>query len=102
MKRRQDSMEERINFRLIFIGLFSMALTAVLSLYVFYRAFDQQVSQDLATAAQTIARSYQYLESPEELSAFGSENLRLTLISPEGDVLYESSASGPMENGLYF
>ena len=32
MKRRQDSMEERINFRLIFIGLFSMALTAVLSL----------------------------------------------------------------------
>ena len=100
MKRRQDSMEERINFRLIFIGLFSMALTAVLSLYVFYRAFDQQVSQDLATAAQTIARSYQYLESPEELSAFGSENLRLTLISPEGDVLYESSASGPMENHL--
>ena len=55
MKRRQDSMEERINFRLIFIGLFSMALTAVLSLYVFYRAFDQQVSQDLATAAQTEA-----------------------------------------------
>lgn len=94
-------MEDKINARLIFIGVLSMILTAAFTLFVFHNAFVKQVTRDVKTSAQTIAAAYPHLEAEGELSAFAVEGLRVTLVSQAGQVLFESGADAEgMENHL--
>lgn len=94
-------MEETISVRLVAMGLFSLVLTAALTMTMFHRAFDRQVEQDLEFTARTLAASAAYLPHPAQLEEFTQEGqLRITLIGPDGEVLFESEASGPLENHL--
>ncbi len=93
-------MEEKINFRLIFIALLSMVLTAVLTITVFHNVFEQQLKEDIRSYAHLLQDNYPYLEDKSVLSGFGGrDKMRITLISPEGAVLAESQAdAGTMDN----
>ena len=87
-------MEEKINFRLIFIALLSMVLTAVLTITVFHNVFEQQLKEDIRSYAHLLQDNYPYLEDKSVLSGFGGrDKMRITLISPEGAVLAESQPS---------
>nr|MDD6336674.1 ATP-binding protein [bacterium] len=94
-------MEGKINMRLLLIGLISMVLTAGMSLFVFHHVFDGQIKKDMAISANLLAQAYPSLESPKGLDAFQDNGLRITLISADGEVLYESLAdSSSMDNHL--
>lgn len=95
-------MERRIRGRMFLVGLISLLITTVMGLYVFQSAFDAQVESDVKQACEMIARGYEYANDPEYLKNVleKGENLRLTVISAEGDVLFESDAEGPMENHM--
>lgn len=94
-------MEEKIGFHLFFMGLLSAVAAVILSATVFYSSFEQQVSRDLKNAAAIITESYAHLEDAAEVQAFATDQLRVTLISPEGAVLSESAAeAGGMGNHL--
>ena len=100
MKEKRQSMEEKISLRLFFMGILSLFLTAGLCIFVFHKAFSEQVWHDLRITCREVATAYPYLSGSEELSAFAQENLRITLISSDGTVLYDSGTSKELENHL--
>lgn len=87
--------------RLVCMGMISLVLTAALTMTMYYRAFNRQVQQDLAITARTLASASEYLPDPTLLEQFTQDGvLRITLIDPDGSVLYESEAAEPLENHL--
>lgn len=94
-------MKEKINFRFLFIGLLSILLTAVSFTLVFYSAFQEQTKEDLQNSAGIIAKNDDFLTDPNRLAIYGSDQMRITLISPDGQIQYESRADeSRMDNHL--
>lgn len=94
-------MSKRINHRLIAIAVISMVLTGTVIAFILHCAFDSQVKQDIRLYAKAIAASYAQSGSFSVFPEFETEEIRVTLLSPEGEVLFESSAdTGKMENHL--
>lgn len=92
-------MKLKINSRLLFIAFLSMILTAALTISVFHTSFRAQAEKDIRLSSQTIAAAYPYLENKAELNNFTAKALRITLVAPDGLVLYESEEQkGYLEN----
>ena len=91
-------MEEKINKRLFLIGILALLLTAVSLTVTFGYTFDAQTKRDIRREANIISRAY---AAGGELSDLASEGVRITLIAPDGAVLYESDADAAgMDNHL--
>lgn len=96
----KNSMKGRINRSLIGMGVVTMLVTAAICLSSLSAAYIQHVRRDMETTGDMLCRSYE-LENTEALSLFNQEGMRITLISPEGSVLYESAGSAQeMDNHL--
>ena len=99
--KKPGKMERRINCHLLWIGLFSLLVTAAVTTIVFHDAYERQVIQDIQQMGRAVAAGYGKLESIQQLDDFVQDGVRITLISPEGEVLFESDAdSEDMENHL--
>lgn len=94
------SMEEKISYRMFLVGFLGLALTAVLCIFVFHKAFTAQAWQSLENEALEAAAGYSHLDSPEGLAAFAAGSLRITLIAPDGSVLFETADVQQPENHL--
>ncbi len=92
------SMEEKIAYRLFITGLLGLLCSAVLCVFVFHKAFTKQAWRALESEASLVAMEYEY--DPTSVECLLTGNVRLTLIAPDGSVLYESATSQPMENHL--
>ena len=64
--------------------------------------FDAQVQADVRQTCEVVASGYEYAQDTNYLkrSVESSSDLRLTLIRQDGEVVYESATSGPMENHM--
>ena len=94
------SMEEKISYRLFLMGFFGLLFTAALCIFVFHKAFTAQAWTGLEREAELVSAGYDLVDQPKKLSAFVTDDLRITLISRDGDVLFESATDQPMENHL--
>lgn len=83
------------------IAIVSILLTAVFSTFAFWFVFSEQEKADLRIYAQTMARAYN-ADLEKTLSDENNlENLRVTIIEPDGTVIYDSDESldtNSMEN----
>ena len=95
-----QSMEEKISYRLFFMGFVGLVCTAVLCLFVFHKAFREQAWASLENQASLVAAGYGQMSSPDQLSDFVNGNLRITLIASDGSVIFESATDQQMENHL--
>lgn len=95
----KKSMEEKIGLRMVLVGLVAIALTAVLLLAAFHGAFEKQVEASLALTVQDVAAVCDPAQ-PERLAGLGVGGVRLTLVSPSGDVLFDSQSGDGLENHL--
>ena len=94
------SMEEKISYRLFWMGFVGLICTAVLCIFVFHRAFREQAWAALENEASLVAAGCEQIDDPAQLSAYVNGDLRITLISQDGNVLFESATDQPMENHL--
>ncbi len=94
------SMEEKISYRLFLMGFLGLLFTAALCIFVFHKAFTAQAWTGLEQEAELVSAGYDLADQPDMLSAFVTDDLRITLISQDGDVLFESATDQPMENHL--
>ena len=94
------SMEEKISYRLFLMGFVGLICTAALCIFVFHKAFREQAWAALENEAHLVAAGYEQIDTPDELAAYVSTNLRITLIASDGTVLFESATSQQMENHL--
>ena len=95
-----QSMEEKISYRLFFMGFVGLVCTAVLCLFVFHKAFREQAWTSLEHQADLVSAGYEQLSSPDQLSMFVNGDLRITLIAADGSVVFESATDQQMENHL--
>ena len=93
-------MGKKIAQRLVLVGLCSMLLTLVLCVLVFHQVFERQTEQDLRIATGAIAVSCDGVSNYWQLREYSSDELRVTLIRPDGKVLFDSEVSREMENHL--
>lgn len=94
-------MEEKITLNLFYMGLIAVLLAVLLSGASFYDAYQDQVQEDLMQQGQLIAASYKQEEPDAALRTFDGLDLRVTLIDPEGQILFDNQAdAGGMENHL--
>ena len=96
----KKSISEKITGRLVAIGLAAMVLTAVFCMAMFHSVFKKQVLYDLQLTAHDIALAYDKLENPEDIGLFGGGEIRITLVAPDGTVLFENQSSDQLENHL--
>ena len=95
------SMEEKISYRLFLMGFLGLLFTAALCIFVFHKAFTAQAWTGLEQEAELVSAGYEMTDQqPQELAHFVTEDLRITLISQDGSVLFESATDQPMENHL--
>lgn len=95
-----NSMKSRMKRSFIGMGVLTMLVTTVVCMVILSAAYTRRVVDDMEMTADMLCRSYES-ESPGDLSIYENPNLRITLISPEGAVLYESDAdAGGMDNHL--
>ena len=94
------SMEEKISYRLFLMGFLGLVFTAALCIFVFHKAFTAQAWSALERETDLVRAGYEQTGDPAQLSAFVTDNLRVTLISQDGSVLFESATDQPMENHL--
>lgn len=93
------SMEEKIGYRLFMMGFLGLVCTAALCIFVFHKAFIERAWQSLEYQTALIAAIYQ--DNPQNLENISPQEIRLTLISPDGDVLYETATDQQtMENHI--
>ena len=90
-------MKKKINRQLMFISTMAITITLLLMVVVFHRIFRVQVMEDLRIYAYALAdgrpdtseeNNYEYIDRYHH----GEESVRATVITPEGEVLYESNA----------
>ena len=95
------SMEEKISYRLFLMGFLGLLFTAALCIFVFHKAFTAQAWTGLEQEAELVSAGYEMTDQQaQELTHFVTEDLRITLISQDGSVLFESATDQPMENHL--
>ena len=92
-------MERKIRVSLIILAVLSLIVSVLLSGLIFHRSFQNRVLEDLRLDADILSRCYEKLSDYGQLSDFASGDLRLTLVSTDGGVLFESNFNaGQMEN----
>lgn len=95
-------MKQKINLRLSLIALIAIIATTVGITFVYYNLFQDRVRSDLATNARLLSESGRFQELykeasgiPEkieqsELTSFQFDTIRITWISPNGEVLFDN------------
>ena len=87
-------MEAKITLSLFYMGLLSAVIAITLSVITFYGTIQEQIRRDLQASGDMVATVYENgFIQPDDLTKFGTEDLRVTLISADGTVLVDSQAA---------
>lgn len=100
MKNEAAQHGRKISYRLFLMGFLGLLFTAALCIFVFHKAFTAQAWTSLEREADLVSAGYDLVQDPQQLSSFVTNDLRITLISQDGSVLFESATDQPMENHL--
>ena len=95
--RRPRSMARMLRSALILLGVLTVALRAIRAALFFHNAFRAPVARDRARTAAAVAAGYESsgTPAPEDLARYDLGSLRLTLIAPDGGVLFDSLTDDP-------
>ena len=85
-------MERKINLLLFYMGVVTAVIGILITTVFYYHFFRSEIRENLVHQCQLVAESYRDITSPQELSRFSGDDLRITLIDSQGKVLYESDA----------
>ena len=86
-------MESKITSSLFYIGLIAVVIAFTLSALIFQEAREDQIKEDLWEQTEILSQSYDMMEDPvSQIAGFRTKNSRITLIAPNGTVLFDSTA----------
>ncbi len=84
-------LRKKLLQRFSVIATVSILLTAVFSTAAFWFVFADREETDLRTYTQSVARAYNAEGNSEILNDYSTEDMRVTLIDSQGNVLFDST-----------
>ena len=97
-------MKRKIQLELLATSALAIVLTLLFAMYVFYELFRKQVVNDIREDALVFQNLHVFedVESiPPDIYALGDKSLRITVVAPDGTVLFDTDAdSDTMGNHL--
>lgn len=94
-------MKKKIGIKMMMIATVAIFATLFLANIAFYQSFEQQIFSDLKAYAHIIESKRDVTVESLENMDFGGEDIRVTLIDPDGVVLYDSFVSASsMDNHM--
>lgn len=94
-------MKKKINRNLMGIASLAIFLTLGLTLAIYFQLMQKQIMEDLRTHVHILSSSDYVLEYLEDNYNPAKDQLRITVVSEAGEVLYESGADAKsMENHM--
>lgn len=97
--RNEKSMKKRVYLLLVKIASIAILLSVILVSLIFYKGFEKQTFLDLETTAHLYAALDTDSISQAEEDSFLKNHIRVSIINPEGEVLYDNNALvGNMDN----
>ena len=101
-KRDDKRLKKVINLEFITFSLVAIAVTMVLSTFIFYEVYKAEIIRDLKGYAEVLKNTGDFDEDDTGVYASVDTNdLRLTLVAPDGRVLYDNQADETsMQNHL--
>ncbi len=92
-------MKRKINIQLLGIAILAILLSLFMVGSIFYELFQKQVMEDLKITAHLLDNMDAPSLVEEDINELNLENLRVTLINPDGTVKYDTNAQiGSMDN----
>lgn len=85
-------MKKRLYIGMAIISVLVMLMTMAVTVGMSYNIFEEQVVEDLKTDVHILKTSDYILEYNDKTSVPKIDELRVTLINPDGIVVYDSSA----------
>lgn len=101
-KRDDRRLRKVINLEFITFSLVAIAVTMVLSTFIFYEVYKAEIIRDLKGYAEVLKNTGDFDgDDTSVYASVDSDDLRLTLIAPDGSVLYDNQADETsMQNHL--
>lgn len=84
-------MRKRINAKFLLISAIAVMVTGICAMFIFYNILKEQIFDDLAANASVISMMNPKLLAEEIPTDLNKDGLRITIIQPEGSVVYDSS-----------
>ena len=92
-------MKRKIQREFVIVALISILLTTVLVTAVFYNLFCREIMNELRTYALMLQNEDTAYGQDMDYARLEAENLRITLIGDNGEVLFDNDAAvGQMDN----
>lgn len=85
-------MRKRINMQFMMVAAIAIVITAICSMLLFYTIFKNQVYDDLRAYAHVICQVEDVQELDDSKYHPEMDDLRITLVDPQGNVKYDSIA----------
>ena len=86
-------MKRKINMQFILLAVLAIATTVLILTGVFYEAFQKEVLSNLQTSARVLVGTNVFNDMDHITYDSSNKNLRITIISKDGPVLYDNEAS---------
>lgn len=101
-KRDDKRLKKVINLEFIIFSLVAIAVTMVLSTFIFYEVYKAEIIRDLKGYAEVLKNTGDFdADDTGVYASVDTNDLRLTLIAPDGSVLYDNQADETsMQNHL--
>lgn len=101
-KRDDKRLKKVINLEFIIFSLVAIAVTMVLSTFIFYEVYKAEIIRDLKGYAEVLKNTGDFDGDDTSLYAsVDTDDLRLTLVASDGSVLYDNQADETsMQNHL--
>ena len=86
-------MKRKINMQFILLAVLAIATTVLILTGVFYEAFQKEVLSNLQTSARVLVGTNVFNDMDHITYDSSNKNLRITIISKDGTVLYDNEAN---------
>ena len=82
-------MKNKINVRFMSVAALAIIATVIFTTVIYYHLFQKEVMDELAGYANVMGASEDFSKDPSTFQT-GNKNLRITLMAPDGTVLYDN------------
>ncbi len=82
-------MKNKINVRFMSVAALAIIATVIFTTVIYYHLFQKEVMDELAGYANVMGASEDFSKDPSTFQT-GNKNLRITLVAPDGTVLYDN------------